>query len=166
MISLVVAMARNRVIGQGGRMPWHLPADLRNFRKLTMGKPIVMGRKTFESIGKALPGRRNIVVTRQRNYQARDCHVVNSLERALTENRACREVMIIGGAEIYSLALPRADRIYLTLIDCELEGDATFPELDQTQWQQKERIDHPADHENAYAFSFMVLDRVDDSLPH
>lgn len=164
MISLIVAMARNRVIGQSGRMPWHLPADLRNFRKLTMGKPIVMGRKTFESIGKALPGRRNIVVTRQQNYQARDCRVVDSLERALTENRACREVMIIGGAEIYSLALPRADRIYLTLIDCEIEGDATFPELVQTQWRQIERIDRPADHENAYAFSFIVLDRVDDSL--
>jgi len=163
MISLIVAMTRNRVIGQGGRMPWHLPADLRHFRKLTMGKPIVMGRKTFESIGKALPGRRNIVVTRQQNYQARDCLVVDSLERALTDNRDSREVMIIGGAEIYSEALPRADRIYLTLIECELDGDATFPELDRCQWRQKERIDYPPDDENAFALSFIVLDRVKDT---
>jgi len=138
-ISLIVAMARNRVIGRDGALPWHLPEDLRHFRELTMGKPIVMGRLTHESIGRPLPGRDNIVVSRNREWSVPGCEVVGSLDAALERAAllagADGEVMIIGGARIYAAALPRAERIYLTRVEDDIDGDTRFPELDTGVWQ-------------------------------
>jgi dihydrofolate reductase len=157
-ISFVVAMARNRVIGHDNGLPWRLPADLRHFKSVTMGKPIIMGRKTFESIGRPLPGRANIVVTRDPAYQAEGCVVAHSIEAALAAAGDAEEVMVIGGADFYRQLLPRADRIYLTLIDAEFAGDASFPELDPVQWQERSREDHAPDADNPYPYSFIVLE--------
>lgn len=128
-VSLIVAMARNRVIGIGGRLPWHFSEDLKYFKRLTMSKPIIMGRKTFESIGKPLPGRVNIVVTRNQNYAAEGVTVVGSLQSAIAHVADFEEVFVIGGEEIFKLALPAAHRVYLTVIDAEFEGDTFFPHL-------------------------------------
>ena len=139
LVSLVVAMARNRVIGSGNRLPWHLPEDLKRFRRLTMGAPVIMGRRTYESIGRALPGRRNMVVTRQRGLAWEGCTTAHSLDDALVLAADAAEAFVIGGAQLYHLALPRADRIYLTLIDADYDGDAHFPELDAASWRERER---------------------------
>ena len=128
-VSLIAAMAENRVIGCKGRIPWDLPEDLHRFRELTWGHPIVVGRKTFESIGRPLPGRRNIVLTRQDDFQAEGCMVVHSLEAALEAAAGSCEVFICGGAEVYRAALPHAQRIYLTIVHVTAEGDAFFPEI-------------------------------------
>jgi len=159
-ISIVVAMAANRVIGNNNQLPWHLPADLKHFKQTTMGKPILMGRKTWESIGRALPGRTNIVITRDENYAAPGCVVVHSIEAAMQAAQQQDEVMVIGGAEFYRQVLPRADTIYLTRIHQDFEGDAFFPELDETGWQEVARVDCDADDRNPYAYSFIRLDRV------
>jgi len=159
-ISIVVAMAANRVIGNNNRLPWHLPADLKHFKQTTMGKPILMGRKTWESIGRALPGRTNIVITRDENYAAPGCVVVHSIEAAMQAAQQQDEVMVIGGAEFYRQVLPRADTIYLTRIHQDFEGDAFFPELDETGWQEVARVDCDADDRNPCAYSFIRLDRV------
>ena len=159
-ITLVVAMASNRVIGRENRLPWHLPADLRHFRQVTIGKPILMGRKTHESIGHALPGRANIVVTRDEAYTAHGCIVVHSIERALEAAGASGEVMVIGGTDLYRQLLPRAGRIYLTLVHAEFEGDAWFPELDEREWREVERLDCDPDVNNPWPYSFIRLDRV------
>jgi len=159
-ISIVVAMAANRVIGNNNRLPWHLPADLKHFKQTTMGKPILMGRKTWESIGRALPGRTNIVITRDENYAAPGCVVVHSIEAAMQAAQQQDEVMVIGGAEFYRQVLPRADTIYLTRIHQDFEGDAFFPELDEAGWQEVARVDCDADDRNPYAYSFIRLDRV------
>lgn len=138
-VALIVATSRNGVIGRDGALPWHLPEELQHFKRLTLGKPIIMGRLTWESIGRPLPGRTNIVVSRAPDYEAQGAEVVPSLEAAL--DRASQrvevddEIMIIGGAHIYRAALPLADRIYRTRIDVEVEGDAFFPELDSTRWR-------------------------------
>jgi dihydrofolate reductase len=158
-ISLVVAMAQNRVIGLNNRLPWRLPADLRYFRRITLGKPIVMGRKTFESIGKPLDGRTNIVVTRDLRYQASGCVVVHSLTDALRAAGGATEIMIIGGANIYAQALPVANRIYLTSIHHDIDGDTRFPELDPAAWDEIERNDHAPDPQNPYHYSFRILQR-------
>ncbi len=158
-ISLIVAMARNRVIGRDNALPWRLPADLKHFRRVTMGKSIVMGRKTFDSIGKPLDGRKNIVITRNPDYRPDGVTVVDSLDGALNA-AGDSEVMIIGGATIYEQVLPRADRIYLTLIDAAFDGDARFPELNQEEWQESERLDVDAGTEPDFAYSFVTLDRV------
>ena len=159
-ISIVVAMAANRVIGRDNQLPWHLPADLKHFKQTTMGKPILMGRKTWESIGRPLPGRTNIVITRDENYDAPGCVVVHSIEAALQAAAKQDEVMIIGGAEFYRQVLPRTDRIYLTRINEDFEGDTLFPELDSSEWQEAERVDCDADDNNPHSYSFITLDRV------
>jgi len=159
-ISIVVAMAANGVIGQDNELPWHLPADLKHFKQTTMGKPILMGRKTWESIGRPLPGRTNIVITRDSTYSAAGCVVVNSIEAALTAAGEQDEVMVIGGAELYRQVLPSADTIYLTRIHEHFEGDTRFPEIRDTEWHQLERIDHEADEKNPHDYSFIRLERV------
>jgi dihydrofolate reductase len=159
-ITLVVAMAANRVIGRENRLPWHLPADLAHFRQVTIGKPILMGRKTHESIGRALPGRINIVVTRDAAYTAPGCVVVHSIERALEAAGVHGEVMVIGGMDLYWQLLPRAGRINLTLIHAEFEGDALFPELVESEWREVERTDCAPDEKNPWPYSFIRLDRV------
>jgi dihydrofolate reductase len=139
LISLVAALARGRVIGIENRLPWHLPEDLQRFKRLTMGAPVVMGRKTHESIGRALPGRRNIVVTRQPRAAWNGCSVAHSLDEALALGSDAPEVFVIGGAELYAQALPRADRLYLTLVDADCSGDAFFPEFDPAAWRETAR---------------------------
>jgi dihydrofolate reductase len=158
-IALIAAMGRNRVIGRAGALPWRLPADLRHFRALTIGKPVLMGRKTFESIGKPLPGRTNIVVTRRFGFHADGCHVFSDLDKAFEAFRGAPELMVIGGASIYGQALPRATRIYLTVIDADFDGDTFFPEYDAANWTISSQCDHRADDSNAYDYSFRVLDR-------
>ncbi len=163
LVSLVVAAAANGVIGRDNRMPWHLPEDLAHFKRLTLGHPVVMGRKTYESIvaalGKPLPGRTNIVITRQIGFAAPGCTVAASLEAALGAARAADEVFVIGGAEVYRLALARADRVYLTRIDATFEGDAIFPALDPTEWREVARDEHPPAGGRAFGFAFLRYER-------
>lgn len=159
-ISLVVAMDRTRAIGAGGTLPWHLPADLRHFRDITMGKPIIMGRRTHDSIGRALPGRRNIVVTRNRDWPVpKGCEAAHSLEEALTLAGDAAEVMVIGGAALYRCALPLAQRIYLTEVHTEVGGDVHFPPLDPQEWRESARVQRAADERNPYPCSFVILER-------
>ena len=159
MISIVVAMDRNRLIGRGNALPWHLPADLAHFKSVTMGKPILMGRKTYESIGRPLPGRHNIVITRNAGFAASGCTVVTSVEAALAAAGAVPEIMLIGGAQLYAELLPRVGRIYVTRIDAAFEGDAWFPALDDGDWVETARSDHDPDERNPYPYSFRVLER-------
>jgi dihydrofolate reductase len=158
-ISLVVAMARNRVIGSNNALPWRLSEDLKRFKATTLGKPILMGRKTFESIGKPLPGRRNIVLTRASEWRAEGVEVVRSVEEALQLTRDSQELAVIGGAEIYRLTIPYADRIYLTRVEADVPGDTLFPELQSEQWSETLAGTHPADERNQYPATFLVLDR-------
>ena len=163
-ISIIVAMDTNNVIGKDNELPWHLPADLQHFKKTTMGKPILMGRKTWESIGRPLPGRTNIVITRDTGYQAQGCVVVNSIDAALDASLAAAgeqdEVMVIGGAEFYRQVLPRTDTLYLTRIHETFEGDTVFPELNAADWCETERSDQSADEKNPHDYSFIRLERV------
>jgi dihydrofolate reductase len=161
-ITLVVAVAENGVIGRGGTLPWHLPADLGHFKAVTMGKPIVMGRKTWESIGRPLPGRTNIVVSGQPDYRAEGCVVVQSFEAALAAAAGddAPEVMIIGGAALYAAALPRADRILLTRVHAVLEGDVFFPAMADEEWGVVAAERHEPDDRHAFAYSFLELRRV------
>lgn len=161
-IALVAAMAEHRVIGHDNRMPWHLPADLAHFKAVTYGKPVVMGRKTLESIGRPLPGRHNIVVSRQADYRPEGVTVVADLEAALAAAGDVPELMIIGGATIYAQMLPRADRLYLTFIELAVDGDACFPAWEPGQWRELERERHEPDARNAHAYSFVTLERVPD----
>ena len=160
MISIIVATSANGVIGRGGELPWHLSDDLKRFKQLTLGKSIVMGRKTFESIGRALPGRQNIVLTRQSELVADDCDIVSSVDAAIATAGDAGEVMVIGGSEIYELFLPLAERIYMTRVHMDIDGDARFPELDDEQWQETEREHHDADDSNEYEFTTSVLERT------
>lgn len=157
-LSLVVAVAENGVIGHEGALPWRLPADLAHFKRLTLGKPVIMGRKTFESIGRPLDGRRNIVVTRRADWRATGVETAGSFDAALALVAGQAEAMVIGGADIYRLALPRARRIHLTRIHAEPEGDTHFPPLDLRAWQETAREDHPAEGDRP-AFSFITLER-------
>lgn len=162
MISLVVAMDRNGLIGVGNRVPWRLPDDMKYFRQITMGKPVVMGRKTYESIPdrfRPLAGRTNIILTKQLGYNAAGCIVTHSLSSALEAAHDAQEVMVIGGAEIYGQFLPTADRIYLTMIDGEFEGDVYFPELDREGWYESYSDEHSIDERHAYPFTFLLLER-------
>jgi dihydrofolate reductase len=162
-LSIIVAMANNRAIGQDNKLLWHLPEDLKYFKRITMGKPMVMGRKTFESIGRPLPGRLNIVVTRQQDWQHDGVRVVHSIDEAmqLAEAQAMidgiDEVMLIGGAELYKAALPKADKIYLTRVDADIEGDAFFPEIDDAKWKEVSRESFSASDNNPYDYAFCVL---------
>ncbi len=159
-IALIAAMTDDRVIGIENRLPWKLPADMKWFRKHTLGKPIVMGRKTFESFGaKPLPERRNIVITRDPDYRAEGALVVHSVDEALQAAGDAEEVMIIGGASFYEQMLPRADRLYLTFVHANLEGDAWFPAFDPADWQEVYREDRPADAKNPHDISFVILER-------
>lgn len=159
-LTLVVAMADNRVIGRQGGMPWHLPADLRHFKRTTLGKPIVMGRRTFEAIGRPLPERHNIVISTRSDYRAEGCTVVDSPDAALAAAGDAPEVMIIGGGRLYRQILPQADRIHLTEIHARPEGDVRFPELDPATWRETHRETHPADARNPHPYDFVVLERV------
>ncbi len=158
-ISLIAAMADNGVIGRNNRLPWRLSADLQRFKALTMGKPIVMGRKTWESIGRPLPGRTNIVVTRDVGYRAEGCVVVHSIDQALEVAAGSDEVMVIGGANLYRQLLDRADRLYLTQVRADVEGDAWFPDFDRAQWREVERESHSRDEKNEYDYAFVTLER-------
>lgn len=156
MIHLVVAVAENGAIGKDNQLLWHLPDDLKQFKKLTSGHTVVMGRKTYESIGKPLPNRTNVIITRNENYEAPGCIVVSSLEQAIqTES----DVYIIGGAEIYQQALPFTDRIHLTEVQASVEGDTFFPKLDSAKWHELSRETHPTDEKHRYAFDFVELER-------
>ncbi|MGM0632012.1 MAG: type 3 dihydrofolate reductase [Pseudomonadota bacterium] len=165
-LALIWAMSRNRVIGRNNALPWYLPEDLKYFKRVTMGKPIIMGRRTWESIGRPLPGRTNIIVSRNTGFEAEGAKVVHTLDEAITmaENIAYinggEEAVVMGGAEIYRQALPRADRLYLTQVHAEVEGDAFFPEFDIERWHELGREDFPASGPNPYDYSFVVLERL------
>jgi dihydrofolate reductase len=172
-IALIAAVAENGAIGKDNALLWHLPADLQHFKRLTTGHVVVMGRKTFESIGKPLPNRTNIVVTRQPDYRAEGCKVVHSLEEAIDEMRGepqrstnnearttkHEQLFIIGGAELYEQALPLADKLYLTEVKASPEGDVFFPTINLTDWDELSRLPHPADERHAHAFEFVELER-------
>jgi dihydrofolate reductase len=159
LVSLVVAMARNGVIGRDNAMPWHLPDDLKHFKALTMGKPMLMGRKTFAAIGKPLPGRTSIVLTRNAAWQGQGVIAVRSLDEAFAQAGDAPELCVVGGAEIYRLTLPIAQRIHLTRIHANIEGDTLFPLLDTSQWRETERVEHAADERHAHAMTFSTLER-------
>ena len=159
-ITLIVAKDENSVIGHEGRLPWHLPADMKYFKTVTMGKPLIMGRHTYESIGKPLPGRTNIVVTKDAGYQAPGCLVVHSVEEALTVVVDHPEVMVMGGATLYEQLLPRASKIYVTEVHAQVTGNTYFPTFNLDEWREVSRNDHAADENNAYAYSFVVLERT------
>lgn len=160
MISLIAAMGRNRVIGQHNTLPWRLPADMRHFRRVTMGKPVLMGRRTFESLGKPLAGRANIVITRDTSYTAPDCQVVHSVAEALAAADGSDEIMVLGGADIFAQFLPHAARLYLTYVHGDFDGDAFFPPFDPEAWVESGRTEQAADTENPYACSFLTLERA------
>lgn len=147
------------MIGKDGNLPWHISADLKNFKAITMGNPIVMGRKTHESIGRPLPGRENVVVSRDTDYMAQDCTVLHSLECVYAKFIHDDEIMIMGGAELYKQTLDKADRIYLTEVHAECAGDTLFPEFDLGQWKEVKREDFRADGKNEFDYSFVVLER-------
>ena len=169
-LTLIVAMAKNRTIGLDGAMPWHIPEDLKFFKRVTMGHPVIMGRKTYQSIGAALPGRTNIVVTRNKDFEAADADVVHDLSEALTKAKATEElwrpdggreeIFVIGGADIYGQALPEAQRIYMTEVHQELPGDAFFPELAEGEWKETDRQDRDPETPGGPAYSLVILDRV------
>ncbi len=161
MLSFIVAMDHNRLIGNNNQLPWHLPADLAHFKQTTLGKPILMGRKTYDSIGRPLPGRLNLVLTRESGRKIEGVEIVHSLAEARTRVADSPELMVIGGSSIYKTLLPEADRIYLTKVDGEFEGDAWFPELDWSQWREVEVVERAADDKNPYACRFMTLQRKD-----
>lgn len=158
-VSVIAALARNRAIGIENRLPWRLPEDLAHFKALTLSHPILMGRKTFESLGRPLPGRTNIVITRNSGYRRDGCLAADSIAAALALCRDADEVFFIGGAELYGQALPLADRLYLTEIQAEVEGDAWFPDYDRTQWREVSR-DRRTDEAAGLDYHFVVYDRA------
>ena len=164
-LSLVCALARNRAIGLNNQLPWHLPRDLAHFKAITLGHPIIMGRKTFDSIGRPLPGRRNIVVSRQRDWSRDGIEVVDSLEAAISRagefarDLESREIMLIGGASLYEQALPRAHRLYLTEVHADIMGDAFFPRISLDEWQETSREEVIPDENNPIACAFVTYDR-------
>lgn len=156
MIKIIAAMSKNRVIGDSNSLIWSLPNDLKRFKQLTTGQTVIMGRKTYESIGRPLPNRRNIIITRDENYEAIGCEIVNSLEEALLLSG--EDCFIIGGGEIYKQSLPIADKIYLTLIQEDFKGDTSFPELGD-DWVKISREDHEADEKNPHKYSFIEYEK-------
>jgi len=159
-ISIIVAMDKKGVIGLDGDLPWHLSADLKHFKAITMGKPLIMGRKTHESIGRPLPGRKNIVLTHSQEFKTEGCTVVYSLEEALIAAGEVDEVMIMGGSGIYDQSLASADRLYLTEVHADVNGDVYFPEFDRSEWVEIEREDYSTDDKNNFDYSFVVMERV------
>ena len=160
MISIIAALAENRVIGINNTLPWRLPNDLKHFRRLTTGHAIILGRKNYESIGKPLPERTNIVITRNRDFHADGCLIAHSLDEALALAKNDPEIFVIGGAEIYRAALARTNRLYLTRVHATIAGDTYFPEFDETEWREISRERHKRDERHAYAYSFVVLERI------
>jgi dihydrofolate reductase len=160
-ISFVVAAANNNVIGKNGQLPWQLATDMKHFKNLTWGFPVIMGRKSFDSLGKALNGRKNIVITRQPDWSAEDTIVVKTLEEALAAVKAMdvKEAMIIGGGEIFKLAIDLVNRIYLTRVDGDPDGDAYMPSIDPVEWKMTSKQDYKADDRNNYAFSFQTWEK-------
>ncbi|MBC7409605.1 MAG: dihydrofolate reductase [Arcicella sp.] len=160
-ISLIVAVAENGVIGHNNQLIWHLPNDLKQFRRLTTGHCIIMGRKTFDSIGKPLPNRTSIIISRNPDFQIEGCITVNSLEKAISKAKKIesQEAFIIGGAEIYRLSLPLTDKIYLTEVHHDFEGDALFPTIDKTVWQETKRENFETDEKHLYKYSFVELEK-------
>jgi len=159
-VSVIAAMAKNRVIGIENRLPWRLPGDMQRFRALTMGHHVLAGRKTYESIGKPLPGRTMVVITRSADFAAPGCVVVNSVADAIAACRGDKEIFVIGGEQLYRQALDFSDRVYLTEVQAEFEGDARFPELDPALWRESARESFPADDSNPCSYDFVVYDRV------
>jgi dihydrofolate reductase len=159
-ISVIAAMARNRTIGRDNAMPWRLPEDLKRFRRLTIGHAVIMGRKTFESIGTPLTGRHNIVISRSRDWSSPGCTVVHTLEGALAAAGDSREAFVIGGAQIYALALPRAQRLHMTEIERDFEGDAFFPEFDRSLWREVSRERRTSDSDASFDYAFVDYERA------
>lgn len=159
-LSLIVAASENDVIGRGGQLPWRLKNDLKRFRELTTGHTVIMGRKTYESIGRPLPHRRNIVITRDLSRKIEGCDVVHSVDEALQLVTGDFEIFIIGGGDIYRQALPRADRIHLTRVHAAIEGDAFFPELPAGEWKEVACEEHSADQDNEYPYAFLTYQRT------
>ncbi|MDD4904888.1 MAG: type 3 dihydrofolate reductase [Methylobacter tundripaludum] len=159
-ISLIVAMASNRAIGLNNQMPWHLSADLKKFKKITMGAPILMGRKTYESIGRPLPGRTNIIISRNPSYSQPGCLVFNDIDKALASCGDSDEIFVIGGSDFYKSMLPVADTLYLTQIHQDFPGDTFFPEIDADQWTEVEREDIDDDPDVSFSYSFLKLEKV------
>ena len=159
-ISIIAALAENRVIGVNNALPWRLPNDLKHFRRLTTGHAIILGRKNYESIGKPLPERTNIIITRNRDFRADGCLIAHSLDEALALAKNDPEIFVIGGAEIYRAALARTNRLYLTRVHATIAGDTYFPEFDETEWREISRERHERDERHAYAYSFVVLERI------
>ena len=159
-VSLVAAVASNNVIGRDNKLPWHIPADLKNFRRITLGKPILMGRKTFESLASPLPGRQNIVVSRNYAYNPKGCSVYHSVDQVLQAFNNCEEMMVIGGATFYKQLLPIADRLYLTLVHRNFEGDTFFPPYNQNQWREIEREDFYQANDQDIPYSFVQYERI------
>ncbi|MFJ7364004.1 dihydrofolate reductase [Peribacillus frigoritolerans] len=160
MISLMVAMDQNRVIGKNNKLPWHLPADLQYFKKVTMGHPIVMGRKTFESIGRVLPGRENVIVTRNQEFKAEGCVVLHDIAQIkMFADNHDEEVFVIGGAEIFKEILPFTDRLYITEIHETFEGDTFFPEIDENEWDVISSNPGEIDEKNRFAHDFIILQK-------
>lgn len=158
-VTIIAALGRNRVIGKDNRMPWHISGDLRRFKALTLGHPVVMGRKTFQSIGKPLPARDNVVITRSHAFAAPGCRVVHSLAEALVAAGAASEVFVIGGEQIYALALPLADRLQLTEVDVSTEGDAYFPDFDRSAWRELCRESHTTEGSEHLRYDFVTYER-------
>lgn len=158
-LSLVVAAADNGVIGRGGALPWHLPDDLKHFKAVTLGKPVLMGRRTFESIGRALPGRRNLVLSRGAPVAVAGVETVAGLEDAIARCADAPELCVIGGAAVYAAALPRAGRIHLTRVHADVPGDVQFPAVNWGEWREVARREHAADERHAHAMSFITLER-------
>jgi dihydrofolate reductase len=159
-LSIIAAVARNGVIGRDNTLPWRLPADLQHFKKTTTGHAIIMGRKNHEDIGRPLPNRRNIVITRDPDFVAEGCLAAHSLDEALALSAADDEVFVIGGAQIYALALPLANRLYLTEVKADVQGDVRFPHFDRAQWRETFRESHRADERNEYDYDFVILERT------
>lgn len=161
-LRIVAAIGKNRELGKEGWMPWDLPDDLKHFREITNGKPVIMGRKTFETLQKALPNRMNIVVTRNTKFERKEAVVLNSIEKAIEKGTLenPKEICVIGGGEIYKLALPFATHLSLTLVDGKFDADTFFPEWDESEWKEVSRIHHPKDEDHKYAFDFLEFERA------
>lgn len=162
-LTLIAALADNGIIGRDGELPWHLPDDLRRFKRVTTGHAVVMGRRTFESVGKPLPGRRNVVLTRDASWSAEGVEVAASLDEAMSLLQDAGEVFILGGESVYRAALPRAGRLVLTRVHAEIEGDTRFPDWDCEAWRLVEREEHPADERHAHAMTFEVWERCQET---
>lgn len=158
-LSIIAALADNRVIGRDNRLPWRMPADLAHFKRLTMGKPIIMGRRTWESLPGLLPHRTHIVVTRDRDYQAQGALIVHSISEAIALAGDADELMVVGGADLYAQALPLASRMYLTCVHQQIDGDTVFPDYEQAEWRETARERHAADGRNPFDYSFVTLER-------